>query len=767
MERRLTALLALCAISCADPDPTVRHLEAYPNPAERLARSRYEPQPHRENPRALALSPDGSRLFVALQGSVDAPGHYVAELDADSLALRQRHRVGSSPTGLAMHPDGRFVVVTNRLSDHLSVIDTETSTVTHIPADFYAIGARFAPDGSRLYVTNRWRDALRVWDARVRDDELVLEAVDTGAPHGIAVGDNPYDVVTTADGKHAFVGSTGGLDVTMIDTDDWSTTRLDLGAPVADLAVWGHYLYVATLSASTHHPATSGPDTDGDGHPGDGTANEGFRDLQNELAVFDLRTEEQLFRYTSDSICCPDVRDVPADDPMNIYLPDPSTWIVGGALPERLTVTQERGKPVLVVVYSGSNEAQRFTIDTETGALTPGSKAQTGYNPSGLAVGGFPGRVYVANRLGESITVLDLESFRVVDEQVVGDTTGGAFPATDAELGELYFFAGAGFAVDGDQTCSHCHREQGNIGKTFSMPLLADADGSRATPASRGMVLSRPWFIEGGMDESNLNAVINEFARADNFCCMLLESGDPYSTTDESTRECMANPPPQCAERPWPRSFASRDLFLSDAAQRVLGRRTTFGGRLRASTAVSFASLTSVLGTFLVQEPALLPNPNPAHAPDARRGRAIFNSAGAGCAACHPPPGFTVTEDNNPADMPVLFPPLVTPNRTGDGRNLDLLRVGFLDTFPGTRQLQDKVFMNAPTLLGLWDRTPPFLHDGRAHNLREVLCPPGHPALKAAERGFNELNGIPDTHGGTSHLSPGEIEDLIAYLHTL
>ncbi len=60
-----------------------------------------------------------------------------------------------------------------------------------------------------------------------------------------------------------------------------------------------------------------------------------------------------------------------------------------------------------------------------------------------------------------------------------------------------------------------------------------------------------------------------------------------------------------------------------------------------------------------------------------------------------------------------------------------------------------------------------MLHHGRAKGLREVICTPGHPALQPGERGFNEHEGIPDTHGGTSHLTAGNIADLIDYLETL
>ena len=86
-------------------------------------------------------------------------------------------------------------------------------------------------------------------------------------------------------------------------------------------------------------------------------------------------------------------------------------------------------------------------------------------------------------------------------------------------------------------------------------------------------------------------------------------------------------------------------------------------------------------------------------------------------------------------------------------------------------------FFVAPSLRGLWARPQDFLHHGRAVSLREVVATPDHPALRPRtlnrrdpdrpvgwERGLNELDGLIDTHGTTSHLSAWELECLLMYL---
>lgn len=118
---------------------------------------------------------------------------------------------------------------------------------------------------------------------------------------------------------------------------------------------------------------------------------------------------------------------------------------------------------------------------------------------------------------------------------------------------------------------------------------------------------------------------------------------------------------------------------------------------------------------------SLKPDPSPylvngKLSPAAEHGKAVF--AKAGCITCHPPPLFT---DQHPYNV-------------------------------GTRASFDKPTdrFDTPTLIELW-RTPPYLHDGSAPTVRDVVT----------------MRNQHDQHGQTSTLSPGEIDDLCAYLLSL
>lgn len=112
-------------------------------------------------------------------------------------------------------------------------------------------------------------------------------------------------------------------------------------------------------------------------------------------------------------------------------------------------------------------------------------------------------------------------------------------------------------------------------------------------------------------------------------------------------------------------------------------------------------------------------NPDGTLSEQARRGREVFTSLKTRCLACHVPPLYT---DRTRHDV-------------GTGESPAEHRGPAFDT---------------PSLRGLY-RTAPYLHDGSAPTLREVLTT-GNPE---------------DRHGVTSHLTEVELEDLESFLRSL
>ncbi len=109
-----------------------------------------------------------------------------------------------------------------------------------------------------------------------------------------------------------------------------------------------------------------------------------------------------------------------------------------------------------------------------------------------------------------------------------------------------------------------------------------------------------------------------------------------------------------------------------------------------------------------------IPQRSHALTPQEKRGKAVFESPEAGCLDCHSPPLYT---------------------------DLMLHNVG-------TGEVLEEY--DTPTLRFLFD-SPPYLHDGRAADLEEVLTT------------YNQS----DLHGVSSHLTQEELDDLVTYLLAL
>ena len=143
------------------------------------------------------------------------------------------------------------------------------------------------------------------------------------------------------------------------------------------------------------------------------------------------------------------------------------------------------------------------------------------------------------------------------------------------------------------------------------------------------------------------------------------------------------------------------------------------------------AGKSADLDALAVYTNSFEPRPSP-HAvspgmltPSALRGKELFFSAAVGCAVCHSGPYFTDSSLKKPFVL----------HDVGTGND--------------PREKMGPKY-DTPTLISVY-RTGPYLHDGRALTLRDVLT----------------THNAGDRHGKTSHLAPAAIDDLVAFMKSL
>jgi YVTN family beta-propeller protein len=129
-------------------------------------------EPDFASPLEVLLSADGARLYVLCQQSDE-----VRVLDAASYAVIKNIAVGHVPRGFSLSPDGKRLFVTNSWDDTISVIDTGAlSVIATWPVGAEPSSVVEDRQGKRLFVANRISNDIAVLDAQTGVEEKRLVA---------------------------------------------------------------------------------------------------------------------------------------------------------------------------------------------------------------------------------------------------------------------------------------------------------------------------------------------------------------------------------------------------------------------------------------------------------------------------------------------------------------------------------------------------------------------------------------------------------------
>jgi YVTN family beta-propeller protein len=390
------------------------------------------------SPLEVLLSPDGARLYVLCQQSEE-----VRVLDASSYAVIKNIAVGRVPRGFSLSASGDRLFVTNSWDDTLSVIDTGTLAVVAT----WPVGAEPSSvvedrAGKRLFVANRISGNVVVLDAQTGTTEKWLMAgrgasyltlsPDGSRIYATHIYPNPSPHRTAPESEITVIDTTRAVVVDRI--------PLHAIAGVFHLAFSGDGRLGAVAE---YHPKNLVPLA----HLEHGWA---FADT---LTLFGADVGkpvevplDELERYASQPFGV-----AIAPDKSHIYV------TCGGS--ENVTVVDVPHLLRFIQMHPGP-----YVQDLSASANYVVTRIPVGHNPRGLTLSRDGRRLFVANRLEDTISVIDTRTDRVVS------TITLAGPKTISVLrrGEQAFYT-ARYSFQGQIGCATCHIDSTFDGLTWDL----------------------------------------------------------------------------------------------------------------------------------------------------------------------------------------------------------------------------------------------------------------------------------------------------------
>jgi len=409
---KLVSILAIALLAIA--------AKPVPNQATALVKEKYL------SPIETAFSADGRLLYVVCQDSDE-----IRILDTGSDVVLGAIHVGHVPRGIALSPDGQKLYATNAWSDTVSVIDLASRVVVQtLTTGFEPTGVVVDHPGETLYVANRLSSDVSVIDlATGREMKRLLAG--RGASYLAMSPDGKKIYCTHIYPNPGSFRSKPESEITIIDT---STRKVVDRKPLQNVAgvfhvapsADGKLLAVAQLRPKNLVPLA---------HVEHGAV------FGDSLTIFgeDLGQSVQ----------------VPIDELDRYY-----------ALPWGIVITPDKSKIYVSTAGSESVTAidiskllktirtlrEPFSNDLSASAEYVTARIPVGHNPRGLTLSPDGKRLYVANRLDDSISVIDTTSDKVVSTIDLG----GPKNIDALRRGERLFYT-ADFAFQGQFGCSNCH----------------------------------------------------------------------------------------------------------------------------------------------------------------------------------------------------------------------------------------------------------------------------------------------------------------------
>lgn len=158
-------------------------------------------------PKSVALSPDGTRVWVANFGRPDRDN--VKVYDADSLELVATVEFAGNAVEFAFSPDGRTAYVSNFREHTVHEIDTTTFAMGRtVEVGSHPKVIVVSPDGARLYIAN-WAGSM----------VTEVDAASFAVVRRLPTGEHPRGMVLADNGETLYVGAMYAHRIDVFDRD--------------------------------------------------------------------------------------------------------------------------------------------------------------------------------------------------------------------------------------------------------------------------------------------------------------------------------------------------------------------------------------------------------------------------------------------------------------------------------------------------------------------------------------------------------------------
>jgi YVTN family beta-propeller protein len=391
------------------------------------------------SPLELLFSPDGTHLFVLCQGS-----DQVRVLDAMTYAFIKNIPVGHVPRGFSLSPDGSRLFVANSWDDTISVIDTAAlAVVATWPVAAEPSGVVEDRAAKHVFVANRISNDVAVLNAQTGEEEKRLVA-GRGASYLAESPDGASLFVTHVYPNPTPQRSVPQSEITVIDTARSVVTGR---IPLDGIA---HAFHVALSSdgrlgvAAALHPKNLVPLA----HLEHGGV---FADT---LMLFGPEIGSKPVEFPLDEL------ERYAARPFGVALaPDGSRIYVTSGGSELLTVLD-----VPRLLHFLHTHQPPFTHDLAASANYVVARIPVGSDPRGIVFSPDGRRLLVANRLDDTLSIIDARTNRAVSTVALE----GPKEVSVLRHGEQTFYT-ARYSFQGQIGCASCHIDSTFDGLTWDL----------------------------------------------------------------------------------------------------------------------------------------------------------------------------------------------------------------------------------------------------------------------------------------------------------